>query len=181
VSSLLSQLLSEAGLLDKKKFLAKYPHPWLISELIKLPQLTKAAPDPRVLTTDSMIQGNQRMMATKPSATALKTRTDSFLIFPIVKSDRNMWEDRVFVGRAANNDVVLEDPSVSKAHAYFILKGAHAQLVALQTLNATKIGTSALNPQGTSTPVPDGVALEFGGVGCRFFESASLHALLTGK
>lgn len=181
MSSLLAQLLVESTQLDKKKFLAKYPHPWLITELIKLPQVSKQLPGGAVLATDSMIQGNQRMMATKPSGLALKSRTDSFLIFPVVKSDRNMWEERVFVGRAPNNDIVIDDASVSKAHAYFVVKGARAQLVALQTLNPTKLGPQVLVPQGTGTPVPDASTIEFGAVGCRYYEAAALQALLTGK
>lgn len=181
MSSLLAQVILEAGQLDKKKFLAKYPHPFLITELIKLPQVSKQLAAAAVVATDSMIQGNQRMVATKPSGLALKSRTDSFLIFPVVKSDRNMWEERVFVGRAPNNDIVIEDSSVSKAHAYFVLKGARAQIVALQTLNPTKLGTQVLVPQGTGTPVPDGTTIEFGAVGCRYYEAASLQALLTAK
>jgi hypothetical protein len=38
---------------------------------------------------------------------------------PLVKSDRNPYENFIFVGRASTCDVILRDASVSKSHAVF--------------------------------------------------------------
>jgi hypothetical protein len=177
----LAPVLLEAGLIDKKKFVGKYPHPWLLCEVTKLPQLAMRGAEPRALATESMTHGAQRMVATKPSTLALKNRTDSFLLIPIIKTDRNAWAERIFVGRASNNDIVLEDPSVSKAHAYFVVKGSRAQLIAMPALNSTKMNGAVLPPQASGVAVPDGAVIEFGLAGVRYLESASLYAVLTGK
>ena len=39
-------------------------------------------------------------------------------IFLLQKAGNNPWPDRITIGRAKNNDVVLADASVSKLHAY---------------------------------------------------------------
>ncbi len=42
-----------------------------------------------------------------------------WLILPVRKRDRSLSIVKVTVGRTANNDVPIEDPSVSRLHAFF--------------------------------------------------------------
>ena len=39
---------------------------------------------------------------------------------PLVKRESGAFEGLVHVGRTANNDIVLDDPSISKFHAFFV-------------------------------------------------------------
>lgn len=45
--------------------------------------------------------------------------TIDWLILPVRKRDRSLSLVKVTVGRTANNDVPVEDPSVSRLHAFF--------------------------------------------------------------
>ncbi len=51
----------------------------------------------------------------------VKLSTDSkrYRVFSMVKAARNPWVERISVGRARNNDIVLPHKSVSKLHAHF--------------------------------------------------------------
>lgn len=40
------------------------------------------------------------------------------LVIPVQKSDRNPFADSITIGRARNNDLVIEHAQVSKVHAY---------------------------------------------------------------
>ena len=177
MSNPLSVLLTEARQLSKRQFLAKYPHPWLLSELIKALQ----APASRGanISTETMAQGSMRMLPTKPSALALQARPQSFQLLAVVKTDRNMWDERILIGRGDKNDLILHDASVSIEHAYFSKKGSHLQLISFPSLNPTKLNGTVLKPHGTGVVIPDGAALEFGLSGLRFVESASLYGFLT--
>ena len=179
MSNPLSLLLTEAKQLSKRQFLAKYPHPFLLSELIK----AMATPAPRgsnpSASTETMTQGTMRLLPTKPSALALQTRPQNFQLLAVTKSDRNLWDERILIGRGDKNDLILQDPSVSHEHAYLSKKGSNFQLIAFQSLNPTKLNGTVLKPLGAGVAVADGAALEFGLAGCRFVESASLYGFLT--
>src|SRR4051794_10640808 len=47
-----------------------------------------------------------------------------FRLLRIVKTARNPWADRISIGRAANNDLVIRHASVSKLHAHLRVDGA---------------------------------------------------------
>lgn len=42
----------------------------------------------------------------------------SWEAYPVIKSDRNKFTNMITIGRTQNNDIVLEESSVSKFHAY---------------------------------------------------------------
>ena len=44
--------------------------------------------------------------------------TTKNFVFPVKKCAQNPWPDRIMIGRASNNDLVLSDASVSKVHAF---------------------------------------------------------------
>ncbi|MHC4598603.1 MAG: FHA domain-containing protein [Planctomycetota bacterium] len=41
------------------------------------------------------------------------------VVFPVIKTDRNEESEVIIFGRAAENDVPIPHPSISKRHAYF--------------------------------------------------------------
>src|ERR1700712_5742502 len=162
MSDMISLLLNEAKQLSKRQFLAKYSHPWLLSELIKSIQAPSSRSNGLSTSTDTMTQATMRLLASKPSALALQTRPHNFLLWALTKSDRNLWDERIIVGRGDSNDIIFDDASVSKAHAYFSRKGSHYQLIASPSLNPTKINGVVLKPHGDGMIIADGAALEFG-------------------
>lgn len=48
----------------------------------------------------------------------LSAELGQYQVCPVVKADTNPWSDRITLGRASNNDIVLPDASISKIHAY---------------------------------------------------------------
>ena len=84
-------------------------------------------------------------------------------VIPLVKSDRNPFEGMITVGRAGNNDVVLEHASISKMHAIFHHGGGDEwRLEDRNSTNGTFMDDTPL-PGGERRRIPDGATLRFGG------------------
>ena len=96
--------------------------------------------------------------------------TIDWLILPVVKREKSLSLVRVSVGRTANNDVPVEDPSVSRLHAFFepglpwTLKDAGSRL-------GTKINNVAVEEP---TPVRSGDQVAFGDVELTFMDVDAL-------
>lgn len=156
----------------------KYPHPWLLSEAPRVRPSSSSRLEIASPSTAIASDPNQRVVRGMPSAEELRGQPERFLLAPVVKTDRNLWLDRIMVGRAKNNDVVLDNQSVSKAQAYFTRSGSQLLLAAYQTVNPTLVNGVTLVPNSPGSSVPDGAELQFANVGCRYVETESLYALL---
>lgn len=181
MSDLLSQLLIEVTSLAKGRFTDKYPHPFLLCETNKLVSTTPSRIELVSPATAMAIPTFNRTPATTPSRDAIIGRPNAFAALAVVKSERNPWADRILVGRAKNNDIVLFNQSVSKVHACFVKSGARHYLTAYQTLNPTLLAGAPLAPNAPGVDVADGTQLQFGTVSCRFFETGSFFNLLVGR
>jgi hypothetical protein len=85
-----------------------------------------------------------------------------YLVFPIAKGDNNPWPERVSLGRARNNDVVLGDTSVSKLHAHFKVGRKNEVFVSdAGSRNGTRVNGKAIDP-GEPVKVRVGDAITFG-------------------
>src|SRR5262245_31244443 len=122
----LSTVLKEAKALRQAQFLAKYPHPWLLTETIRTVHLLGLRTGSA--QTEVMQAGKPAMMATKPNALALQTRPQDFRLFSICKTEKSVGDKRILLGRAEHNDIVIHDRSVSKQHAYFVTHGAEYRI-----------------------------------------------------
>src|SRR4051812_21994913 len=60
-----------------------------------------------------------RSAPSSPSSPAQAQANIDWIILPVRKRERSLSLVRVTVGRTANNDVPIEDPSVSRFHAFF--------------------------------------------------------------
>lgn len=93
-----------------------------------------------------------------------------WLILPVRKHDRSLSLVKVTVGRTANNDVAVEDPSVSRLHAFFepgppwTLRDAGSRL-------GTRVNG---NPAPTATKLRSGDQVQFGDVDFTFMDVAGL-------
>ncbi len=59
--------------------------------------------------------------------------------FPVKKLKESIWSSRVSVGRARNNDITIDDASVSKMHAHFIQKDGAWMVTDAQSHNGLRI------------------------------------------
>ena len=89
-------------------------------------------------------------------------REEGVLLAPLRKSDRNPYENFIFVGRASTCDVILRDASVSKTHAVFERDGPDRwRLRDNRSHNGTWVNYARLRPR-TLTPVASGDSILFG-------------------
>ena len=180
VSNSLSQLAAEAAILSKAQFTLKHPYPFLLCENGRMPVLVPSRLE--ILSPATVVLPGAGKSPVGPlDAATLRSRPDGFSVFALLKSDRNPFAERILVGRAKNNDIVLSNQSVSKAHACFGKSGARMVLSAYETLNPTQLNGKTIPPNTSGVEVPDGAVVQFGNVRCHFFTSDSFYSLLVGR
>jgi len=71
------------------------------------------------------------------------------VVIPLCKSHRNIFSHMITLGRAANNDVILGDNTLSKVHGWFLPphKGDAWCYVDNESTNGTKINKHKILPQ----------------------------------
>jgi hypothetical protein len=106
-----------------------------------------------------------------PASPAGQGKNIDWIIWPLRKGGGSLSLVRVTVGRTANNDVPIEDPSVSRFHAFFepgspswTVKDAGSRL-------GTKVNGK---PAATTTPLRSGDQVAFGDVELTFMDVESL-------
>lgn len=85
-------------------------------------------------------------------------------LFRVMKRGETGFPNKITVGRSANNDVVLEHPSISKFHAFFTLNelNYNYELTDVNSMNGTKLNGSPLTSM-KKREVENGDVLTFGG------------------
>lgn len=86
--------------------------------------------------------------------------------------------DALTIGRGADADIRVDDPSVSRVHARFRF-GMHATLEDLDSSNGTFIGSTRLTA-GRPAVIATGVTIQFGKITCVFHLGASQSPTLIG-
>jgi len=97
-------------------------------------------------------------------------------------SEQNAFAFGITVGRTRNNDVIVEDNSVSRFHAYFLcdLRQGTWSLVDADSSNGTFVDDVQLTPR-KPTRVADRSTVRFGTVSARFLQPESVLAYVRGK
>jgi hypothetical protein len=100
------------GSLDKPAFIKKFANPFIVVEVTEKPG-----------ETGGFKTMNENGSGKRPTEPVSKDREGEMvremLAVSLEKSGRNSFHNMITLGRATNNDVVVEHPSVSKFHAYF--------------------------------------------------------------
>ncbi len=161
--------------LTRAQFEKKFQHPWLIRELDEderpalfrtmVTNIKRGAPPAK----RAPVAGERyvRLLAVDPSR---------FGIYPLSKSGSNPWSDRVLVGRASNNDIVLRNDRISKLHAYFQC-GARGiwRLYDAKSANGTRVDGVAIPAGEEGLEIHSGQLLMFGTVATEVVDSATLY------
>jgi hypothetical protein len=118
-----------------------------------------------------------------PSSTRMVTRMqlypDRYELVPVQKREENPWQDRILIGRATNNDIILREPSVSKSHAHLAQESDGSWLIhAKKTVNGTLVDGRVVEAGSTCT-LRAGSTLQFGNVHCEFIENGALYDLFS--
>ena len=121
------------------------------------------------------------LFTTEAGETRKLPRAGSPVVFEVRKSSSktNAFAMGITIGRTGNNDVVLEDNSVSRFHAYFQQdpKDSHWKLVDAESKNGSWINGIRMTA-GKAEAVADQAQLRFGDVEVHFFLPRSFFEFL---
>lgn len=184
---LVRELLKEfKGYADEEAFEAVFPHPALLIEPFGESKQDKSVDTPSkpISTATGRPAINRQAESTTEVMGALEAARHmarmSEAIHPeaqlewLKKSERNPFGALITVGRARNNDVVIEHPTVSKLHVIFTRVAAGWQVSDERSSNGTFLNGVKLTP-GEKRAISDGDSLRFGpDIVGRFFEPGSL-------
>ena len=142
-----------------------------------------AHPDPFLIVYDPLVRETSALETGKFSAvrvfhkTPLRPKVDAE-VRRVVKAPRvaNVTP-MITVGRAANNDVILGDDSVSNFHAYFTLDRSVWHLADAESSNGTRVDGQLIEH---ATPLGEDTPVAFGSIRCRFLLPGAFYRLLVG-
>jgi pSer/pThr/pTyr-binding forkhead associated (FHA) protein len=197
----LSQYAELARTLDVTSFVARRPEPVLLptdvfpaAERGRSPQTPDRLKLPRTAIVRSTEPSTQpwadetsfdEVMSPLAGAVAEATPPSGILRadpepIPVVKSRRDSSLEEITVGRSKDNDIVLDDKGVSKAHARFVRTDFRYWLHDRSSTNGTYIDDSCVPPTGL--PLADGARVSFGPrLTFKFFTARGLHQFLIGR
>ena len=159
--------------LGREQFLAAYKSPLLLESYLAPSSRAKLG---RVETISEMeVMDLLLGTGSGEDETLLQAR-----VIALEKRDKNSSERMIFVGRSANNDIVLLNKMVSKLHAYFCeVPGSQVmQLVDMDSTNGTFVNGSRL-PPSVKTSLADEDVISFGPeTKLEFFSSAGFCQVL---
>jgi hypothetical protein len=92
-----------------------------------------------------------------------------------VRKVQSLYQDMITVGRTANHDIVLRDPSVSKFHAHFKVRPSGIYLVDAGSTRGTFVDGKRLWPRDVQLVVV-GAVVGFGALRFRLCTPESTHA-----
>ncbi|HZU95213.1 MAG TPA: FHA domain-containing protein [Planctomycetota bacterium] len=198
---LLSQAADLARSLDDVSFVARMPDPVLIGSDIcarleqgqsfdtpergmSLAPFTSRRSIPRDPTLETSMDGLAPLSAGGAIAEATPPSGIAKLGDPelhyVTKSARNPFRQMITIGRSANNDIVLDDKSVSKVHGYIVKTDFRYWIHDQPSTNGTFLDGSRVPTTGM--PLSDGAKLSFGPrLVFSFYTARGFHRLITGR
>jgi len=120
------------------------------------------------------------LFATRAGEKAKRPSPGRAMFFFVEKSAKNAFADEVTVGRTANNDITIEENSVSRFHAYFKpgKKGAPWAVVDAKSTAGTYVGGKRLAPK-TPVSIANETHLRIGDVELQFLDPDGFWRYLT--
>ncbi len=199
----MSEAVDLAESLDSvETFVARFPDPVLLNvdnlesfeqgatfatpsvgSSIKAFQPTSPNEDPSDQTYVDAEPGHLLSLLDRPSAIAEATPPRGSLqaaeVLVVKKTNRNPFLQMITVGRTANNDVIIDDKTISKLHAYFVIQGQAWTIHDQCSTNGTFVEKQRV--PATGLIVRDGDRVSFGTRHVyRFHTPAGFYKLVRG-
>lgn len=152
----------------REEFLKQYPSPVL---LVQTDQMNRE----RSFKTNT-ISGATADLARAMATGAVKLSPDvsKYEVLPVTKSKNSPWAGRISIGRARNNDIVIEDASVSKMHAHLIEESGSFKIADASSHNGTVVNGHKL--EGTaSAELKSKDAVVFGAIVTKLLAPTDLY------
>jgi pSer/pThr/pTyr-binding forkhead associated (FHA) protein len=104
------------------------------------------------------------------------------MVFLLTKTRDNAFQRRVTVGRTSNNDLPVEDASVSRFHAWFQRQdeGAPWCVVDAGSKNGTRVNGKALEAK-KALALSNGMKIRVGHVDLTFYDAAGFLKMLKAR
>ncbi len=99
------------------------------------------------------------------------------VVHPLEKKKGAPFSDMITVGRTPNNDVVINDITVSRFHAYFKLKGSQWVVCDAGSKNGTHVEDQRLEAR-KERAIEDGTAVRIGDIETTFHVRDALFEIL---
>ena len=116
---------------------------------------------------------------TLPYGKELPAETD-LEVYPLAKKTNASFQDKITLGRTLNNDVVVNDTSVSRLHAYIRREGNGWIIADAGSKNGSWLKGARLEPR-REVPIPSKAVIKLGEVELTFYTAADLFAALGGR
>lgn len=161
----------------REEFVKEHSHPYLVLYLDDFDTTSNKQEWSFKTDTISSWHNDVEHMTTGDGVT-LSKRASRYRVYGMVKATDSPWADRISVGRARNNDIVLPHKSVSKLHAHFST-GDDGGIVLSDagSRNGTRINSHRLL-DGAPVPTSPGDLLTFGAVALTHFDPGGLYDLV---
>lgn len=147
--------------------------------LVRYRALDPAFTGSHTLTVDQDFPEDADVEGTLPYGKELPPETD-LEVFPLAKKAGASFADRITIGRTLNNDVVINDSSVSRLHAYIRRDGAGWILADAGSKNGSWLKTERLEARREKV-LPSRTVIRLGEVELTFYTAADLFAALGGS
>ncbi|HTM19098.1 MAG TPA: FHA domain-containing protein [Kofleriaceae bacterium] len=114
----------------------------------------------------------------EPTGVRLLPATGALEVYPLIKKRGAPFADMITIGRTANNDVVIDDVTVSRFHAFFRNVNGGWVVADSGSKNGTTIEGQKMEAR-KERAVQSGAVIKLGDVSTTFHLAASLFDVLT--
>ena len=148
--------------------------------LVRYRSANSAAESGATTLTLDQDEGHETIEETLPHGKEFAIREEADLeVYPLTKKPGASFPDRITIGRTPNNDIVVNDHSVSRFHAYVRHDGTMWIVADAGSKNGSWLDKSSLEARKERKLSSRGV-LRLGDVDLRFLLASDLFAALGG-
>jgi hypothetical protein len=160
---------------SREDFVRRCPHPFLLA-LSGTTEQSEQLYQGRPMRT--MRLPNAAQLASAMMAERRRQAQQIGRVVLAVKKTQSSYPSMITVGRAPNNDLVIQDGLVSKFHAWFRVTDGQASVADAGSANGTRVNDLLLVANAEPTPLAPGDKVTFGVTAFRFVDAAGAWAAL---
>jgi len=95
-------------------------------------------------------------------------------IYPLIKSNRNKYKGIILIGRGQDQDIIIDNPKISKAHSYFKISKEKNILRDTGSSNGTFLNKNRLEPLKDYEVKPNDI-ISIANISFRFIDNVSAY------
>ncbi|MEK7704634.1 MAG: FHA domain-containing protein [Myxococcota bacterium] len=167
----LYEIVASVASVSRDAFAAAQAGPYLLRQLAAADDTPQWTFKTQTLPSHSV----ERFREIAHAGSVVPEALSGYEALAIVKSASNPWPNRISLGRARNNDIVILDPSISKLHAHFVRNEQGVMTVAdVGSSNGTQVRGQPLT-RGQVAELTSGDTVVFGAVSLRYYDAHGLY------